>query len=100
MTRRKLRLALVVAALGASTLEARRRGYHLGAHTVVRCRRGHLFTTVWIPGVSVKAIRLGWVRFQHCPVGRHWTLVTPVRGADLSPAQQERARATHDVRLP
>ena len=31
---------------------------------VVRCRDGHVFTTVWVPFMSIKAIRLGLVRFQ------------------------------------
>ena len=59
------------------TVIARRRGYNFGRNTIVRCRQGHLFTTTWIPGASLKAIRLGWARFQRCPVGHHWSLVTP-----------------------
>jgi len=27
------------------------RGYPIGGRLVVRCRQGHLFTTLWIPGV-------------------------------------------------
>ena len=30
---------------------ARRRGYLFGVNTVVRCLSGHLFTTLWVPGV-------------------------------------------------
>ena len=79
---------------------ARRLGYTVGGNTVVRCRRGHLFTTLWIPGVSLKAVRLGWARFQRCPVGAHWTLVTPVREADLTDEERQSARSIHDVRIP
>jgi hypothetical protein len=92
--------AAVVAALAAGTVVARRRGYHLGGTTVVRCRQGHLFTTVWIPGVSLKALRLGWWRFQRCPVGKHFSLVTPVRDADLTDRERNLASARHDVRIP
>jgi len=79
---------------------ARRLGYKIGGDVVVRCRRGHLFTTLWIPGASVKAIRLGWARVQRCPVGHHWTIVTPVRDADLGEDERARAAAVHDVRIP
>jgi len=67
---------------------------------IVRCRRGHLFTTLWIPGVSVKALRLGWLRFQRCPVGHHWSLITPVRDSELTDADKRAARARRDVFLP
>ena len=76
------------------------RGYRLGGNVVVRCRNGHLFTTIWVPGVSVKSVRLGWWRLQRCPVGRHWSIVTPVRQADLSEPERAGARKRKDVRLP
>ncbi len=79
---------------------ARRRGTLLGLDTVVRCRSGHLFTTWWIPGASVKALRLGWWRFQRCPVGRHWSLVTPVSISTLSDDQRQSAADSHDLRVP
>jgi hypothetical protein len=97
------RVALVVA-LAVLVVEAvvvgRRRGHLLGARTIVRCRDGHLFTTLWVPGASVKAVRLGWWRLQRCPVGRHWTLVTPVREAELTDDELAGAREHADVRLP
>jgi hypothetical protein len=90
----------IAGVLLVGTLIARRAGYRLGRDTVVRCRQGHLFTTVWIPGVSVKAVRLGWWRFQRCPVGGHWSLVAPVRESELT-AEQRRSAAEHrDVRIP
>lgn len=72
----------------------------LGGNVVVRCRQGHLFTTIWIPAVSLKSLRLGWWRYQHCPVGRHWSLVAPVRAAQLSDAERQEAAAHHDIRIP
>ena len=93
-------LAAVVAAYAIGTVIARRRGYNMGGNVIVRCRRGHLFTTIWIPGVSLKAVRLGWWRFQRCPVGHHWTLVTPVAPASLGDADRLDAEAHKDVRLP
>jgi hypothetical protein len=65
-------------------------GRPIGGKLVVRCRQGHLFRTLWIPSVSVKALRLGWMRFQRCPVGRHWSFVVPVREFELS-ARRRRA---------
>lgn len=90
-------LALVVV---EAVVVSQRRGYLLGARTIVRCRDGHLFTTLWVPGASVKALRLGWWRWQRCPVGGHWTLVTPAREADLTDEERDRARAHPDVRIP
>ncbi len=79
---------------------ARRRGALVALDTVVRCRRGHLFTTWWIPGASVKSLRLGWWRLQRCPVGRHWSLVTPVRVAGLGDEERASAARYHDARIP
>ena len=76
------------------------RGYPIGGRLIVRCRRGHLFTTLWIPSVSVKALRLGLLRFQRCPVGHHWSLVTPVRDSELTEAEKRDARARRDIFLP
>jgi hypothetical protein len=76
------------------------RGYRLGGNVVVRCRDGHLFTTIWIPGASLKALRIGAWRVQRCPVGHHWSIVTPVRKVDLSEEQQRLASQTRDIRIP
>jgi hypothetical protein len=93
-------LLLVVGGLVAGTVVARRLGYKLGGEVIVRCRRGHLFTTLWIPGVNLKAIDLGIARLQRCPVGHHWSLVTPVRDADLSDEERALARERHDLPIP
>ena len=95
--RRKLLLA---AGLLVEPVVLRARGLPIGGDLIVRCRRGHLFTTLWIPSVSLKAMRVGWLRVQWCPVGRHFSIVTPVREPDLSPAERREARAHHDLRLP
>jgi hypothetical protein len=100
MRTRGRRILLGIAAVVVWTLVARGLGYRLGANTVVRCRRGHLFTTIWIPGVKLKAIDLLVARVQWCPVGRHWSLVVPVREADLSVEDRLLAASQHDVRVP
>jgi hypothetical protein len=66
----------------------------------VRCREGHLFTTIWFPLGSLKAARLDGHRFQRCPVGRHWTMVAPLDRATASPGELEAAAAVHDVHIP
>jgi hypothetical protein len=91
---------LIAAAVLAEPVAMKLRGYRMGGDVVVRCRDGHLFTTLWVPAVSVKSLRLGWRRFQHCPVGQHWTLVAPVRNAELSKNERRAAAAVHDLRLP
>jgi len=78
----------------------RLRGYRMGRSVIVRCRDGHFFTTIWIPGVSLKAARLGWWRFQRCPVGRHWSIVTPVRDADLNEEERRSAAEHKDIAIP
>ena len=98
--RRRIGLLLAVATVVGEALMLRRRGYGVAGDVVVRCRRGHLFTTLWIPGVSLTSLRLGWWRFQHCPVGGHWALVTPARVADLTPHERDAARSVHDLALP
>ena len=67
---------------------------------MVRCSQGHLFTTIWIPGISFKAVRLGMTRFQHCPVGHHWTKVAPVNESELTEEERHFASEHHDIRIP
>jgi hypothetical protein len=95
--RRKL---LIAAGLLVEPVTLAARGLPIGGNLIVRCRRGHLFTTIWIPSVSIKALRLGWLRLQWCPVGRHFSLVSPVRESELSERQRREARGRHDLRLP
>ena len=97
-------LVVVIVIVGATyaigIAVARRRGYNAGGNVIVRCRRGHLFTTIWIPGASLKAVRLGASRWQHCPVGDHWSVVTPVREAELTDEERAIAARHRDVRIP
>ena len=96
----RLRWLIVALSLLSEAIPLWRRGYGVGGNVVARCRDGHLFTTLWIPGISVKSVRFGPWRLQHCPVGRHWSIVTPVRRADLGEEERRGAGAVHDVRIP
>ena len=98
--RRLLVFTGIVGAYVAGTIIATRQGYTFGKNTIVRCHRGHLFTTVWIPGASVKSLRLGFWRIQWCPVGRHVDVVRPVKPADLTEAERSFALAHHDALIP
>ncbi len=102
-TKRKRRLVIaggVITAYAVGTVIAQRRGYRFGSSVPVRCRSGHLFSTIWIPGASVKSLRLGMWRVQWCPVGRHVTLVSLVKDADLTDAERAFVAGHHDVRVP
>jgi hypothetical protein len=97
---RRRRLLIIVAALLAEPVAMKLRGYRIGGNLIVRCRKGHLFTTIWLPGASLKSIRFGWWRVQRCPVGRHWSIVTPVRESELTEDEKRIASEQKDVRLP
>jgi hypothetical protein len=102
-SKRKRRLVItggVITAYAIATGVALRRGYKFGRNVPVRCLSGHVFSTVWIPGASVKALRLGPWRAQWCPVGRHFTLVTLLKDADLTEEDRSFAAAHHDVLVP
>ncbi len=75
-------------------------GYRPAGQIVVRCRDGHLFTTIWVPLASFKAIKLGPVRFQYCPVGEHWTFVVPVPNSELTDRERWLADQYHDGPIP
>jgi len=98
--RRIVVFAVVAVGYAVGTAIAIRQGYSFGRNVVVRCRQGHLFGTTFIPGGSLKAIRLGLWRIQWCPVGRHVDLVHLVKDADLTEAEREFALAHHDIPLP
>jgi hypothetical protein len=93
-------LIVTVASVGIEAVCLWLRADRVGGRVVVRCSDGHLFITLWIPGASVKALRLGWLRFQRCPVGEHWSLVTPVRESGLSEADRRLSREHRDVPIP
>ena len=101
MLRRAIRTVLIIAGvIAGATLIGRRLGYNFGPNTVVRCRKGHLFTTIWIPGVKLKELDLIVARIQHCPVGKHWSLVVPVKEKDLTEEERRSAREDHDIPIP
>jgi hypothetical protein len=97
---RRRRLLILAAAALLEPVAMKLRGYPIGGNLVVRCRKGHLFTTIWIPGASLKAVRFGWWRLQRCPVGKHWSIVTPVKESELSEAETRTASERKDLRLP
>ncbi|MCL2395867.1 MAG: hypothetical protein FWC87_14435 [Acidimicrobiaceae bacterium] len=90
---KKTRLLLAIALPAVITVGGRALGYKFGGNVVVRCRQGHLFTMLWVPGVKLRSLDLGIARFQRCPVGRHWSLVVPVRDRDLTAEQRQEAQA-------
>lgn len=93
----------VAIAVGAVVVEGAmlwRATSRIGGDVVVRCRDGHLFTTIWLPGASLKSLRLGPRRFQRCPVGHHWSLVTPVRESELTGEERQLAHTQKDIRVP
>lgn len=100
MRKKVTRAVVVIGSIVVATLAMRRPGYSVGGHTVVRCRSGHLFTTLWIPGASFKSLKLGLMRFQYCPVGKHWTLVTLVKDAELTDEERRVAAEHHDLGIP
>jgi hypothetical protein len=97
---RARRLLVIGASVLPEMVVLKLRGYRVAGDVVVRCRQGHLFTTIWIPGASLKAFRLGWWRFQRCPVGNHWSFVTPVRRSELTEDETRAASENKDIRIP
>jgi hypothetical protein len=99
---RRIRGPFIIAGvfIFAETLALKLRSGRMAGNVVVRCRQDHLFTTIWIPGASVKSLRFGWWRFQRCPVGKHWSIVTPVKVADLTAEDRRSAGQNRDIRIP
>ncbi len=93
-------LVAMVAVYAFLYVRARRRGLQRGATRIARCSAGHLFTSTVIPGVSLRALRLGAQRYQRCPVGDHMALVRWVDPITLTPEQRAAAEAVRDSRIP
>jgi hypothetical protein len=94
MLRRAATTILIAAGVAVGgTLIARRLGYNLGTNTIVRCRQGHVFTTIWIPGIKLKEVDLVVAR-------SHWSLVVPVRAETLSAEDRDFALSHHDAKIP
>jgi len=78
-------IAFIIIVVLALNLAMRLKGYSIPGETVARCSKGHLFRTIWIEGGSLKAIRLGpRTRYQYCPIGKHWSIIHPVKEKDLT----------------
>jgi hypothetical protein len=76
----EIALPVIAVVIVLKVIAAKRGGRSaLGREVVVRCGKGHLFRTNWSSLGSLTSIRLGFARFQHCPVGNHWSLVRPGR---------------------
>ncbi|WP_037369949.1 hypothetical protein [Amycolatopsis orientalis] len=69
-------------------------------YTIVQCSQGHYFSTIWIPWMSFKAVRLGDRRLQRCPVCRRARMVVRVSEDQLTPEELRAAEAMRDSRLP
>jgi hypothetical protein len=91
---------MLAGAVIAETIPLWRHGYGIGGNVIVRCGKGHLFTTIWLPAASVKSLRLGALRVQWCPVGHHWSVVKLVKESELSRRERRAARAHRDIRIP
>jgi hypothetical protein len=98
--RRRRRRLLFGALVLLEPVAMKLRGYRMGGRLVVRCREGHLFTTIWIPGASLKSVRFLWWRFQRCPVGAHWSIITPVKESELTSDERRTASEQRDVPIP
>ncbi|GAA6525385.1 hypothetical protein [Intrasporangium sp. DVR] len=71
-----------------------------GFVVIARCARGGLFETLWVPGASLRAIRLGRYRIMRCPVHDRVEVVHVVDPATLTP-QERAAAASHPAgRIP
>jgi hypothetical protein len=68
--------------------------------TIVRCSQGTLYSTIWLPLGSLKAIRLGSTRVQRCPVHHKWERVRKVDSASLTSEELASAMATRDNAIP
>jgi hypothetical protein len=67
---------------------------------IVRCSEGALYSTIWIPLVSLKALRLGGRRRQRCPVHHKWEQVELVDPSRLTPEQRAEAESVRDLPIP
>ncbi|MDQ6947747.1 MAG: hypothetical protein M3256_16130 [Actinomycetota bacterium] len=56
----------------------------MATRQLVRCSSGHLYYTTWWPLGSLKAVRLGPVRWQRCPVEHRFRLARKVDQSSIS----------------
>ena len=98
--RRRLGMSIALAAVTVEVGSLWLQTGRLGGRVPVRCLEGHVFTTIWIPAASAKALRLGPWRVQRCPVGHHWSLVRPLRESSLTDEELHSAATHRDLPLP
>lgn len=79
---------IAVVIVAKAVFSGSRRRAATGAEVVVRCSKGHVFKTTWSPLGSLTSLRLGFARFQHCPVGQHWALARRVSESELTDADR------------
>jgi hypothetical protein len=92
---------IIAAVVLLKVVAAKRNGRPaLGGEIIVRCSKGHLFETYWSSLGSLTSIRLGSARFQHCPVGDHWSLVRPVPDSDLTAEDRRMAEQNRQALSP
>ena len=99
-SRKRRSLAIITGGMLVETAGLWLQSRRIAGNVIVRCSQGHLFTTLWIPGASVKSLRLVWWRVQRCPVGGHFSLVRPVDESMLSEDERRRAHERHDLPVP
>lgn len=93
-------LLIIAAIMGFIVNQSRRNGAYFGKRIIVRCNQGHLFSTLWIPFVSAKAIRLGPIRIQYCPIGNHLAFVAGVNVNSLTEEEKDFAENHPDSMVP
>ena len=90
--------AALIAVLVVQTVVMRRRVLGRGAHRRALPPRPPLQHCGSRRLAQGRAPR--WARSQYCPVGRHWSLVVPVKDADLTPAERAQAAERRDASIP
>ncbi len=68
--------------------------------TPVRCSKDHVYTSIWVPLASFKSLRVGWRRWQRCPVGKHWAMTYRLDQESAPPELLTQAAAVHDWHIP
>ncbi len=67
---------------------------------IVRCDSGALYSTIWVPMASLKAVRLGNTRLQRCPVHHRWERARLVDPSSLSADERRAAESVQDIGIP
>lgn len=68
--------------------------------TIVRCSEGGLYSTIWWKWGSLKAVRLGPLRVQRCPIHHRWEKPRRANIDELTATELAAARSVVDTALP